>query len=321
MTDERSTLLIDDHDSNHESCDVINDIEENGPQPRASFVGSIGSAPGCATKVANALSQQSIHEANIILAEATSSQADLLVSFDTLNVRLGSAAYPYVQPPAFEGLAKAISSRGRTLVVNSAYRTLAQQFLLFNWWTTGKCNFQAVARPGGSFHQAGLAIDIQDPLGWKPHLERNGWKWFGPGDRPHFTYVGNGRVLSVKVNGTDIDIRNTAILAFQRVWNENNPTDKIAEDGDYGPTTEGKLKASPANGFKIAPWDTKPRLLRLSTPLLEGSDVEKLQAALGIGVDGVFGPKTQEAVEKFQATQGLNVDGIAGPNSLSALFA
>lgn len=50
-----------------------------------------------------------------------------------------------------------------------------------------------------------------------------------------------------------------------------------------------------------------------------GDGVRDLQRALGISVDGVFGPRTDRAVRAFQARNGLTVDGIAGPITLRAL--
>jgi len=52
----------------------------------------------------------------------------------------------------------------------------------------------------------------------------------------------------------------------------------------------------------------------------KGSDVAKLQQALGLLADGNFGPATKEAVMKFQLKNGLAADGIAGTSTLSKLF-
>src|SRR5262249_27193003 len=45
--------------------------------------------------------------------------------------------------------------------------------------------------------------------------------------------------------------RGIDVRAFQRLWNRNNPGDKIAEDGEWGPQTETRMKKSPASGFPI----------------------------------------------------------------------
>ena len=53
-----------------------------------------------------------------------------------------------------------------------------------------------------------------------------------------------------------------------------------------------------------------------------GSDsdvVKPLQRLLGVEDDGVFGPKTKEALEKFQRENGLEDDGIAGEKTVKVL--
>jgi putative chitinase len=52
----------------------------------------------------------------------------------------------------------------------------------------------------------------------------------------------------------------------------------------------------------------------------KGEDVKKLQAKLGLGADGVFGPGTDAAVKKWQASNGLTADGIVGEGTWAKMF-
>jgi Transglycosylase-like domain/Putative peptidoglycan binding domain len=50
-----------------------------------------------------------------------------------------------------------------------------------------------------------------------------------------------------------------------------------------------------------------------------GPAVRKIQEALGVTADGVFGPQTERAVKRFQRSHGLVVDGVVGPQTRGAL--
>lgn len=76
----------------------------------------------------------------------------------------------------------------------------------------------------------------------------------------------------------------------------------------------------------VTPTPTsKSRILTLTKPYMQGTDVASLQTALkkrgySVGsIDGIFGSRTDKAVRKFQKNAKLVVDGKAGPKTIAAL--
>jgi hypothetical protein len=157
------------------------------------------------------------------------------------------ATNKFMVKAAADALKKAAASRpGDTLNVSSMYRTIVEQYF---YWRRSSC-YPAVAAPGASNHETGIAVDISDPDNstFRAAMTAAGFKWLGSFDRFHFDYVGGG---SVNLRGQDV-------LAFQRLWNRNNPADKIAEDAGWGPQTEARLRKSPAGGFPIGACGAPP---------------------------------------------------------------
>ena len=52
----------------------------------------------------------------------------------------------------------------------------------------------------------------------------------------------------------------------------------------------------------------------------KGEDVKKLQAKLGLGADGNFGPGTDKAIKAWQQANGLTADGIVGDATWAKMF-
>lgn len=158
---------------------------------------------------------------------------------DIDGIALGSATFPYLQTAAATALVNAQKVRGVTISINSGLRTLPQQYLLYRWDILGRCGIAKAAKPGSSNHESGIALDIANNASWKSAMTKKGWRWLGASDPVHFDYVGSGSV----------DMSGLSVKAFQRLWNRNNPSDKISEDGKYGPKTEARLVKSPVGGF------------------------------------------------------------------------
>lgn len=175
---------------------------------------------------------------------------------DHPGIRLSSSrVHPYVQASSRDALHRAASRSAIT--VNSAFRTLADQYVLF---TSGGCGLAAA--PGRSNHQSGRAVDLQNWSAVRSIMEAQGCAWLGSRDPVHFDCPGS-------------DKRTDAVRAFQRLWNVNHPGDRISEDGVYGPQTESRLAGSPASGFSTdacADEPPPPEEARLRGVVYEGAD-------------------------------------------------
>jgi hypothetical protein len=198
----------------------------------------------CTTASVDGLSRQ-------IIAQARCIRPNAFVPLPSRpNLVIASQVFPYLELEARDHLLKAVDAHPKAkMTINSALRTVAQQYLVWRWSATKRCGVPLATPPGESNHEVGVALDIAEAASWRPALEAQDFKWLGASDRVHFDYKSSS---SAGRSATDV-------LAFQKLWNKNNPSDKVAEDGRYSPATEQRLKQAPADGFKLGPSCNKPK--------------------------------------------------------------
>jgi uncharacterized protein (TIGR03382 family) len=210
---------------------------------------------GCSTAVVLGLASQ-------IAAQANCDHPGHYIEFAEGNgITFTSAAVlPFLESGALDDL----RSVAAPLQPNSALRTVAQQYLLYQWFLGGQCRISAAATVGTSNHEGGRAVDLENYETVIDELSARGWSHDIPGDDVHFDHLASP------------DNRGEDVAAFQELWNRNHPTDLIATDGIYGPDTEARLIQAPVSGFddvaSCAPVTTPPGVI---PPL----DVESVPAA------------------------------------------
>jgi len=252
------------------------------PPPDAGTIGtpSIAGTPvssfetsSCTTSVVLALSTQIAEEVDCIMP------GQLVPFAETPQIQFsGSAVLPYISLAARTDLfAAAAAANGRVMNINSGFRTVVQQYLLFRWFQLGRCGIPAAADPGRSNHESGRALDLSNYSEWITTLGQHGWSHNVPGDPVHFEHLASP------------DIRGADILAFQRLWNRNAPDDQIAEDGDYGPGTEARVKMAPAEGFGIGAVCDSARLGEPTERVELGVDPRALAVGEGVHAPVVGG--------------------------------
>ena len=197
---------------------------------------TLGSAmySSCSTSVCNGLTAQLVQQLNSMGYTFTS----MTTSNYTQYVHCSSPCQPYLQQSAAESLLKAAQSKNDYITLNSAYRSSAQQYLLYQWYLNGTCSVGLAAKPGQSDHEGGRSIDTSYYSYWKSTLQSNGWTWsYGSSDPYHFDYFAAS------------DLSAKSLEAFQRLWNKNNPSEPLSTDGLYGPATANALYRAPCNGW------------------------------------------------------------------------
>ncbi len=213
------------------------------PDQRAS-AGSVqdAAARSCSTSSVDGLSRQIIGQSRCIDPRA------FVAVPRRPNLTTKSNVFLYLDASARDHLVKALdANRKKTMTVNSALRTVAQQYLLRRWSLRKRCGIELATPPGDSNHESGLALDIAEASAWRSALEAQEFRWLGSIDRVHFDYKGPDASSRASVD----------VKAFQQLWNRNHPDDKIAESGRYTPATEERLEKSPAKGFSRGPQCSK----------------------------------------------------------------
>src|SRR3954468_17747264 len=94
-----------------------------------------------------------------------------------------------------------------------------------------------------------------------------------------------------------------------------SPTAPVFAASAGGGPAPDVAAASPANRA-IAPG-APAELLKMGST---GPEVARVQTALAITPDGIFGPQTDAAVRAFQGRSGLKADGVVGPSTWRAVF-
>ena len=197
----------------------------------------------CSTESVDGLSRQIIDQARCLKPN------EFVPLPKRANLVMAPNVYPYLELGARDRLLKALDSKkSQTMTINSALRTVAQQYLVSHWSLSKICGVQMATRPGESNHEIGTALDIKEAASWRPALEAQDFKWLGAADRVHFDYKSASPTRAA-----------TDVLAFQKLWNRNHKDDAISESGRFDAATEQRLKKAPPSGFALGASCSKSR--------------------------------------------------------------
>jgi hypothetical protein len=208
-----------------DGCADIHEPDTFGTTSAALSLSALANGNGCSTAGAERLSNQILDELLCLLDGrlVPVSHPNLVPSHPRVHLVLS--------PQARTALLSVAQSQ--RLTINSALRTISEQYLLWR-------GCPVAADPGSSNHETGKAIDVDEYGAAATRLQNAGFVYPLPSSDP------------VHFEGPGADLRAQSVLAFQRLWNDNRPADRIDEDGVAGPMTLARLAQSPTEGFALA---------------------------------------------------------------------
>jgi hypothetical protein len=186
----------------------------------------------------------------------------------------------------------------------------------------GRLSFQLPDGASTGVQFIALSVDGQSRLQvrWPDGSERSGT----------LTIAGDGRTVeSIDLGDEcvsslpDGEVADNCVLQPGGVTPTAMPS--IAASGDGTPSASALPTVDEAMSYLCSSSITE--LAQVTSPASDAYTVAVLQRALTLaghdpqGVDGHYGPKTQQAVRDFQSEAGLEVDALVGPKTWTALKA
>jgi peptidoglycan L-alanyl-D-glutamate endopeptidase CwlK len=198
---------------------------------------------------------------------------------------------------------KKLVKEGIYICVAQGFRSKADQDALYALGRSKSGKIVTNAKGGQSNHNYGVAVDLclysadGKTVSWQTGgpfskvvaaMKAEGFKWGGDWrsfkDNPHFEL-------------------------YDAVGGEKAPA---AVKKSVKPAPAKKKAASSKSIVKYP-----GHLIKVGS---KGKDVQRVQNAVNVKADGIFGPATKKAVQAYQMRHGLSADGIVGKQTWSKLF-
>ncbi|RXM10820.1 N-acetylmuramoyl-L-alanine amidase [Bacillus subtilis] len=139
---------------------------------------------------------------------------------------------------------------------------------------------------------------------------------------------GSGTTYTVKKGDTLSGIAKAegVSVANLQSWNNIKDPNKITIGQKLKLKGSSSSSSTKTNSKKTS-YPLPSGVMKVTSPMTKGTNVRQVQNALAAlyfypdkgaknnGIDGVYGPKTANAVKRFQSVNGLTADGIYGPKT------